>query len=317
MKKVLLYLISLIALAVVGFVSFIEIRGIPKYEVDNIEYPQVIVDSELVANGMKIAAVQCIVCHQGTDGKLSGRPLTEVPQFGDIHSANITQSKEHGIGSWTDAQIAYLIRTGVRPDGQFIPPYMPKFPHMSDYDLKSVLAFLRSSQPVVQASEIPKVPSKPSFLTKFLCLVAFKKIDYPKEAIAIPDSSNPVELGKYLVTGRYDCFPCHSKDFKTMNIEFPEKSEGYMGGGNTIVAQNGVARLSANLTPDEETGLGRWTLEDFSRAMLEQKNKEGHSLRNPMLPYNGMTETEVKSIWAYLQTIPPIKNPIDRKWDQD
>lgn len=315
--RILLYLILLVVVIAVGFVSFIQVRGIPKYEVDKIEYPQVQSDSELVANGVKIASVQCIVCHRGSDGKLSGRLMGEVPQFGEIHSANITQSKEYGIGNWTDAEIAYLIRTGVRPNGQFIPPYMPKFPHMSDYDLKSIIAFLHSDKPEVQASEIPSVPSKPSFLNKFLCFVAFKKIPYPEETINIPDTTDMVELGKYLVCGRYDCFPCHSKDFKTMNIETPELSEGYMGGGNAIVAENGSTRLSANLTPDEETGIGTWTEEDFTRAMLEQKSKGGQTLRNPMLPYNGLTSIEVKAMWAYLRSIPAIKNEVERSWDKE
>ncbi|HLP52143.1 MAG TPA: c-type cytochrome [Chitinophagales bacterium] len=316
--RVLLYLLIVVVVAVVGFVSFIQVRGIPKYEVDKIDFPQVETDSNLVANGQKIAAVQCIVCHRGSDGKLSGRLLSEIPSdFGEIYSANITQSKEHGIGNWTDEQLAYLIRTGVKPDGQYLPVYMPKFPHMSEYDLKSVIAFLHSDAPYVQASEIPKIPSKPSFLTKFLCLVAFKKIPYPAAPIAHPDSNKAVEFGHYLVTGRYDCYPCHSADFKTLNMEFPEKTGGFMGGGNKMISLDGKERLTANITPDEETGIGRWTYEDFANAMLRSKNKDGHTLRDPMLPYNGMTETELKSIWAYIQTVPKISNKVDRKWDQD
>ncbi len=98
MKTVLrafLYLVLFVIIAVVGFATFIQVRGIPKYEVDKIDYPDVKSDSDLIANGMKIASVQCIVCHRGTDGKLSGRILQELPpDFGEVHSANITQSKE-------------------------------------------------------------------------------------------------------------------------------------------------------------------------------------------------------------------------------
>ena len=321
MKKVLraiLYLVILFVVLVLGFVTFIEVRGVPKYSVEKINFPQVPYDSAMVANGAKIAAVQCAVCHTGSDGKLSGKLVHELPpEFGEIHSANITQSKEHGIGNWKDADLAYLLRTGCQPDGQFIPNYMPKFVHMSDYDLKSVIAFLHSDQHCVQASEIPRVTSKPSFLTKFLCFVAFKKIPYPDHAIMPPDTNNLVELGKYLVTGRYDCYPCHSKDFKTMNMEFPEKTEGYMGGGNTLITQDGKIRFSANITPDPETGVGRWTLDDFSNAMLHSKNRDGKNIREPMLPYNGMTDLEVKAIWAYLQTTPKIKNEVNRKWAED
>jgi mono/diheme cytochrome c family protein len=316
--KVLLFIVAFVFVAVLSFIGFLEVRGIPKYDVEKIDFPKVQVTPERVTQGAKIAAVQCMVCHRGSDGKLSGRLLHELPpEFGEIHSANITQSKEHGIGNWPDADIAYLLRTGCKPDGQFLPVYMPKFPHLSDEDLKSVIAFLHSDQPCVQASEIAKVPSKPSLLTKFLCLVAFKKIPYPRAPISEPDSNDFVAYGHYLVTGRYDCYPCHSADFKSVNMEFPEKTPGFMGGGNTLITLEKKVRFSANLTPDQSTGLGGWTQDDFANAMLHQKNKAGKSLREPMLPYNGMTDAEIKGIWKYIQTVPPIKNEVDRKWAED
>jgi mono/diheme cytochrome c family protein len=154
-------------------------------------------------------------------------------------------------------------------------------------------------------------------LVKFLCLVAFKKIAYPKEVIVQPDSNNFVAYGHYLVTGRYDCFACHSKDFKTLNMEFPEKTPGFMGGGNPMLTQERKVRFSANITPDVSTGIGSWTQDDFAMAMLHQKNKAGKMLREPMLPYNGLTDAEIKGIWKYIQTIPAIHNNVDRKWDED
>lgn len=316
--RILLYLLGIAVFVVLSFIGFLEWRGIPKYEVEKIDFPQVPFDSAMLVNGMKIAAVQCMVCHKGSDGKLSGRLLHELPpEFGEIHSANITQSKEHGIGTWSDASLAYLLRTGCDSTGQFLPVYMPKFPHLSDYDLKSLIVFLHSSQPIVQASEVPRVFSKPSLLTKFLCLVAFKKIPYPTGPINPPDTNNLVAFGHYLVTGRYDCYPCHSQDFKTLNMEFPEKTPGFMGGGNTLIALDGKIRYSANLTMDNETGIGSWCEADLANAMLNCKNKQGKTLREPMLPYNGMTDQEIKAIWAYLLTIPKISNKVDRRWDED
>ena len=270
MKRVLKaigYLLVIIFIAGLSFVAYLEISGIPKYAVEKVDFPQVQVTPERIAMGEKIAAVQCIVCHRGSGGKLSGRLLQEIPpSFGEIHSANITQSKEHGIGNWTDEQIAYLLRTGCKPNGQFIPFYMPKFVHMSNEDLKSIISFLHSDRPAVQPSELADVPSKPSLLIKFLCQVAFKKIPYPKAVIAEPDTNNLKDYGKYLVTGRYDCYPCHSKDFKTCNMEFPEKSEGFMGGGNTLMTLDGKERFSANITMCEKTGIGNWTLQDLDQA---------------------------------------------------
>jgi mono/diheme cytochrome c family protein len=316
--RIIAYLVILLIVVAAAFVIYIQIDGIPKYSVESVNFPQVQGDSNMLAQGLKIASVQCIVCHRGSDGKLSGRLMKELPpDFGEIHSANITQSKEHGIGKWTDAQIAYLLRTGCKPDGQYLPIYMPKFPHLSDYDLKSVIAFLHSDNPVVQASEIAKVPSKPSFLTKFLSHVAFKKIPYPKETIVMPDSTDAIAYGKYLVTGRYDCYACHSHDFKKLTMEIPENSEGYCGGGNMMVTLNGNKIYTANITFDEKTGIGTWTEDDFRNVMLIQKNKDGHSIRPPMLPFNGMTNAEIHGIWKYLESLPKICNEVNRQWDKE
>ncbi len=318
MKKILrvvAFAAGLLVAAAVVFAAFIHFRGIPRYEADKKDLT-VKSDSAMVAHGAKLASVQCIACHRGSDGKVSGRPLNELPpDFGKIYSANITQSKTNGIGQWSDGDIYVLLRTGVKPDGQFLPNYMPKFPHMSEYDMQSIIAWLRSDRPEVQASEVAKIPSEPSFLTKFLCLVAFKKIPLNAQPISEPDTTDLVAYGRYLAVGRYDCYPCHSADFKTLNQEFPEKTGGYMGGGNLMVALDGSQRITANLTPDE-TGLGGWTEEDFANAMRNSKSKNGKALRDPMLPYNGLTDLEVKAMWQYLLTLPKIKNAVDRKWDE-
>ena len=320
MKRILRalgFVLLFIVLAIAAFIGYLQLTGIPKYAVEKVDFPQVEITPQRVETGAKIASVQCIYCHRGTDGKLSGRALSELPDFGEIHSANITQSKEHGIGKWTDEQIAYLLRTGCKPDGQYLPIYMPKFAHLSDEDLKSVIAFLRSGQACVQPSEIAKVPSKPSLLVKFLCHVAFKKIPYPKAVIPEPDTANAVAYGRYLVNGRYDCYACHSSDFSKLDMEFPEKSVGYMGGGNKMLTQEGKVRYTANITMCTKTGIGNWTEEDLGHALRDHKNKDGKTIREPMLPYNGLTDLEVKSIWQYIQTVPVIVNEVDRKWDQD
>ena len=321
MKKVLRalgFLMLAVALGIAAFVGYLQITGIPKYDVEKVNFPKVEVTAARVETGEKIASVQCIYCHRGSDGKLSGRRLQEMPEdFGDIHSANITQDKEHGIGNWTDEQIAYLLRTGCKPDGQFLPVYMPKFAHLSDEDLKSVIAFLHSGRACVQPSNLAKVPSKPSLLVKFLCRVAFKKIPYPKAAVAEPDTTNATAYGKYLVTGRYDCYACHSSDFKKLDMEFPEKSAGFMGGGNKMLTMDGKERFTANITMDEKTGIGTWNVENLANALRNHKNKDGKTIREPMLPYNGLTDAEVSGIWAYIQTVPKIENAVDRKWDQD
>ena len=315
MKKFIKYflitigIILLIGLA--GF-SFIEIRGIPSYEVKKIDYT-VTATPERIARGKKIALLLCADCHKNNaTGKLTGRPMTEAPhEFGTIFSQNITQDSKYGIGEWTDGEIIYLLRTGIKRDGKYAPPYMAKLPHMADEDINSVIAFLRSDDSLVAASATPDFPSDPSFLTKFLCMVAFKPFKMPEQKIEMPDTSNAVLFGKYLVFN-LECFTCHSADYTTDNWEEPEKSKGYMGGGNKPLNREGKVILTQNITPDKETGIGGWTEERFIKAVKYGTMENERALRFPMTPYIYLTDQEAKAIYAYLKTVPPLNNKVLR-----
>jgi hypothetical protein len=315
MKKILKYfliilgIILLIGLA--GF-SFIEIRGIPTYEVKKIDY-NVEVTPERVERGKKLALLLCANCHKNHQtGLLTGHQMMDAPkEFGIVYSQNITQDKSYGIGSWTDGELLNLLRTGIKRDGQYSPPWMAKLPHMADEDINSVIVFLHSDDPMVAPSPTPDTPCVPSFLAKFLATVAFKPLPMPEHTIEMPDTSNAVELGKYLVYN-LECYSCHSADFKTNDYLNPEKSVGFMGGGNKPLNMDGKSMVTQNLTPDEESGIGKWTEERFVNAVKNGIMENQPVLRYPMVPYIYLTDQEARAIYAYLRTVPPIKNNVPR-----
>jgi cytochrome c2 len=317
MKKILKVLLTIVVVALIagaGFAGFVSIRGIPTYTVSIPEIPDVEVTPERVARGAKMSAMLCQHCHlDPATNAMTGVYMVEIPEFGTINAKNITNDPEYGIGKWTDAEIIYLLRTGIHPHtGAFVPPYMPKLVHMADEDINAIVAYLRSDMPEVQAvkSELP--PSSPSFLTKFLCLVAFKPFDFPSQPIPLPDTTNQLEWGKYITLYQLECYACHSRSFETMNMLKPELSEGFFGGGNPIGTADGSRIMSRNITPDEETGIGTWTEEQFLKAVKYGIHPNGPALRPPMVPYVQLTDDEVRAIFAYMKTVPPIKNKVDR-----
>ena len=93
----------------------------------------------------------------------------------------------------------------------------------------------------------------------------------------------------------------------------PEKSEGFFGGGNSMTAPDGSKITSLNITPDEETGIGKWSEEQFINALRNGIVPKGPSLRQPMMPFVYLTDEELKAIYAYLKTIPKLKNYVERK----
>jgi mono/diheme cytochrome c family protein len=315
MKKFLKYLMVLIGIViligVLGF-SFIEIRGIPSYETKKIDYKAEPTPARL-ERGKKLVLLLCANCHKSSEtGKLTGKQMLEAPpEFGKIYSQNITQDKTYGIGTWTDGEILYLLRTGIKRDGKYAPPYMAKLPHMADEDINSIISFLHSDDPMVIASATPDLPCEPSFLTKFLCTVAFKPFSMPENKIEMPDTSNQVELGKYLIYN-LECYSCHSADFKTNDFQNPEKSKGYLGGGNQTLNTEGKIIVTQNLTPDMTTGIGEWPEEKFLKAVKFGIIANQPTLRFPMVPFVQLTDDEAKAIYAYLRTVPPIINNVPR-----
>lgn len=306
--RILLFVIIALVVLAGAFAAFVSIRGVPHYEAKD---PGITVQPtpERLERGRMLANMLCADCHMNPEtGKLTGGNMDPngLMPFGLMYSQNITHDKTYGIGNWTDGQIIYLLRTGIKKDGQYAPPWMAKLPHMSDEDISSIITFLRSNDPIVTADATPDRPCEPSFFAKFLCLVAFHPLPYPDHAISQPDTTNKVAWGQYLVYN-LDCYGCHSADFAKMDIMNPPASAGYLGGGNFL-----DSIYSANITPDKETGIGNWSESEFVNAFRFGIKPDGTTTRAPMKPYSMLTDSEAKAIYAYLQTVPPLNHKVDR-----
>jgi mono/diheme cytochrome c family protein len=315
MKRLLKIIgVILLLLVVFGILTFLYIKytDIPSYSIEPIDY-EVQSSAEVIARGKKLSLMLCANCHKNPEtGKLTGTQMLDVPaEFGEIYSQNITQDKTYGIGDWTDKELLYLLRTGIKKDGQYSPPYMAKLPMMSDEDINAIIAFLRSDDLLVKADPTPDTPCEPSFLTKMLCRLAFKPYPMPSGPIAPPDTVNSVEWGEYLVHN-LDCFACHSSDFKTNNYLDPKLSKGYFAGGNKPLDKQGRVKLTSNLTPDKETGIGSWSKEKFHNAVKSGLKENEPALSFPMMPYAQLSDKEIEAMYDYLMTIPPIKNKVER-----
>ncbi len=306
--KLVLGLIGFVLLLGLGGAAFIHFRGIPSYDPPKVDL-QVEVTPERVAQGVKISSMLCQSCHAGEDKRMTGKWIADLPaEFGKIYSMNITQDTFFGIGKWTDGEIYAFLRTGVRPNGKYAPVYMPKFPLMAEEDVYSIIAWLRSDEANVQAAQTEAPLSQPSFLVKFLCMVAFKPLPLPPAPILLPDTTDVLAHGKYLANGVYACFACHSSDFTKLDMLVPENSLGYYSGGNEMPDLEGNIRITANLTPDPETGMAAYTEEEFVQAVKYGKRRNGKQVRYPMEPHTSLTDTEAKAIYAFLRTVPPVKN---------
>jgi mono/diheme cytochrome c family protein len=109
-----------------------------------------------------------------------------------------------------------------------------------------------------------------------------------------------VERGAYLAAAG-DCLSCHTAP------------GGQPFAGGLRMETPFGALITPNITPDDATGLGRWTADEFYRAMHDGVGRNGQDLY-PVMPYTfytKVTREDVDAIWAWLRTVPPVHNQVD------
>ncbi|TDN38565.1 cytochrome c [Hymenobacter sp. UV11] len=314
MKTTLKFLGGLLGLVVVvalALALYVQLRGIPHYPVPQVPVVAAVAGTPAQLElGEKLVQASCADCHLNRQtNALTGHQLLDTPpEFGTIYAANITQDPTHGIGAWTDQELVGLLRTGIGRDGRYR-LIMPHFVYMSDEDVHAVLAFLHSGHPWVKANPTPTPAQQSSFLLKALTNSVMKPTPVVSGPQIAPAPANAVAYGRYLVVGRYVCYDCHSKAFKTNNALHPEQSVGYLGGGNMLLDQQGQPIGSRNITGDADAGIGDWTAAQLAAALRFGQSPHG-PLRAPMPKHSTMTDEETQAIYAYLQAVPKLKNVV-------
>ena len=119
-------------------------------------------------------------------------------------------------------------------------------------------------------------------------------------------AQTPLERGKYLMTSIVACGNCHTP--KGPQGELPGME---LAGGFKIEEEFGAA-MASNITPDPETGIGKWTDEQIITAIREGKRPDGSIIGPPMpIPlYRGMSDDDVRAIVAYLRQVKPVANKV-------
>jgi mono/diheme cytochrome c family protein len=135
------------------------------------------------------------------------------------------------------------------------------------------------------------------------------------EAAAVLQAQRPAgdgaplaERGAYVVRSG-TCFLCHVQ----MNSDGTYVEGSFGAGGMRVTIDRTAVVYTRNLTPDPETGLGRWTAEDVGRAVRDGRARDGRRLSALDMPWtilSRLSDRDVEAIHAYLQTIPPVSNLI-------
>ena len=313
LAKTLLFIVAAVAVVLivgisltVGWRPFIGPRARPltaqKFEVT----PQRLERGRYLAVGL----AGCSECHSQHDWTTHGAPVipgTEgsgqwlnMPDLpGRVVAPNLTPDLETGAGTWTDDQLARAIREGIGHDGRALFPMMPyePFRKMSDEDLASIVVYLRSLPPVHR--QLPK--TEIIFPVKYLIRSVPEPVATP---VASPDAADRVKYGEYLVN-LAGCADCHTPQDRGQPVAGLDYAGGWLMRGPW------GAVTSANITPDPSG------IRYYDEALFLQVIRSGYVKArklNSIMPfgaYKNLTDDDLKAIFAYLQTVKPVKHRVD------
>ena len=319
MKKIFRFLFILVLILVLVVIAILIYVKIALPDVGPAPDIKVEITPERVQRGEYMAnhVWLCMDCHSqrdwtkfsappaiGTEGSGGDEFSREMGFPGHYYATNITPGE---IGDWTDGEIYRAITSGVSKDGRALFPIMPYtyLAKADKEDVYSVIAYLRTL-PTIEKS----YPSPESdFPMNFIINLIPEKADHQPAV----DPSDQLAYGEYL---SWSCIECHTIAEKGKIIE----EEAFTGGRNFPLLTGGTVN-SSNITPDRETGIGKWSEQEFIRKFKQYADSNyfsqpvGKNTFNTYMPwvmYSGMKESDLSSIYTYLMSLEPKSNKVVR-----
>ena len=264
-------------------------------------------DSAAIARGRYLAygPAHCASCHAapadrprlatGEAVPMRGGAPFRIP-VGTWHVPNITTDPATGIGRVTDAELARVLRHGVRRDGRTLLPAM-EYGGLADEDVVALLSFLRSQRPAPNA-----VPEHDVNLLG-RAIMAFGM--EPRLAVApprrVPDA-DMVARGRYLADEVASCDACHTQ----RNLATGAYSGPAYGGGTVFADEGdtGFEFVAPNLTAHPRAGrTGQWTEAQFVARLRAGRSHPDSPMH--WESFSLMTEEDLRAVYRYLRSLPP------------
>jgi mono/diheme cytochrome c family protein len=280
---------------------------------------------ELLARGNYLvnSVASCGACHtprvgatwlggERTDAYLAGGSVFNDQEEGfRVVAPNISQDRETGIGAWTDDELVRAIRDGVTHDGHLMSPPMPftAWQVMSDDDARAIVAYLRTTpavkNKVVRDNQLPFM---------FKVATSLGAVHHrPAQGVTAPPRADKKAYGAYLAKVGF-CWECHS-----LGKTGPSDDEDrLMAGSSMALAEPDFGKVYArNLTPDPETGLGKYSAEQIKQSLKSGRRLDGKIMAPPMsvvMPHlSTWTEEDLDALVVYLRALKPIKNGVPER----
>jgi mono/diheme cytochrome c family protein len=248
----------------------------------------------------------CAACHAAEDAEgearfLLGGGLALGTPFGTFYAPNISPHPDDGIGGWSDLDFINAMMRGISPEGRHYYPAFP-YPSYARMRVENVLdlkAFMDTLPPV--ASETGEHDlAFPYNLRRGLGL--WKRLYLEGgPVVALPDASEAVRLGQYLVEGPGHCGECHTLRDPTGGV----RADQWLAGAPSPDGDGVIP----NITPHGD-GIGDWSQSDIAYALESGFTPDFDSFGGAMVDVQEnlaeLPASDREAIAAYLKAIPPL-----------
>ena len=317
--KVVLWIVGAIVVVAGGAVAFVLLAKPTTAAASNVK---VEITAARLHRGRYIFEnlASCEDCHSQRDGTRFSSPIepgtggrgfvwpAELGLPGKVVSPNITPDVETGIGSWTDGEILRAVREGVSKNGRALFPFMPyqQFRSMSDEDAYSLVAYMRRMQPIKSKMAVTKLDFPVSFFSR----LAPQPVGGVVQA---PPKTNRLGYGKYVATVG-GCIVCHTRMDKGKTVDGME----FAGGVEFTVGPWFVR--SANISPDPDTGIGKWSEDKFvakfkgnANLMFESapKTVQANFTIMPWMAYSQLEDEDLRAIYTFLRSVKEVQHSVE------
>lgn len=223
-------------------------------------------------------------CHQADLG--GGATINQIP-LGLVYAPNLTNGEGTVVKNYKPEDWVRILRHGLKPDGTRA-LIMPSEDYWAfpDSDIAAVIAYIKSVPPVDRESKEHSLWPIGMLIVATEPVFAWEKIDHKAERPRA-DRGPTEQWGKVMVG---TCTGCH----------------GHTLSGGLIPGGDPEWPPARNITPDEETGIGRWDFAQFKKTLTTGARPDGTRLHKAM-PYElyvGMEEDDIVALWKYLRTVP-------------
>ena len=212
------------------------------------------------------------------------------------------------MGKWTDGEKIRAIREGVDNTGRALFPMMPypSYRNMSDEDVQSVVAYMNSLPPIRNP-----LPSR-SWISRSGCLSNSCRRPWP---VSLRRTARTrLNTGQYLAE-LGGCGDCHTPIEKGQPVVAKT-----LAGGRVFETRYGTV-VSANITPDIETGIGKWSEAYFQKKFYDYRDYAASGpppLPGPqaftLMPWLGLSQLppeDLSAMYTWLRTVKPVHNYVE------